>query len=363
MRVIGALAALCLPVCGLAQGISVAGGTGSSFNGNGVGSISGSGALVPRFGPAAERPVGIGSLQVSLRGHPPSGTSPLGLTSLYRGRSSPGETYFTRTVMDSANRQYFGYEVILEEQQPGTYLATFGKLSVTQMEAEAMVGSDWKQWSMRTLALPDPKVVHDGDVLSVELMADAASGDKLIEDITVQPFIRQTALSRLSALPGVSGGSGFLLNAPVQPSVRTVPTVDGPARDFSAADAEMHLTPPHVSLDGIAQSTAGRISANVTGSLVWFYLPGHGRYILSLAPHPELDFQKAGEVRGGSIRFTLGEDTISLECPTEIATGRAPYFVYVLQDPLWEPTAQAQKGQFAMGSVDPGELLKLRAPQ
>jgi hypothetical protein len=136
--------------------------------------------------------------------------------------------------------------------------------------------------------------------------------------------------------------------------------VSGDARDFSAADAELQISQPRVTLNGAPQNTATRGAANVRGSLVWFYLPEHGRYILSLAPRPDLDFQKAGEVRGGAITFTVGDDSIQLECPTPIATGNAPYYLYVLHDPEWEPTAQAQKGQFAVGSVAPGELAALK---
>ena len=121
----------------------------------------------------------------------------------------------------------------------------------------------------------------------------------------------------------------------------------------------MQIRQPRVTLNGAAQSTAAR-TPNANGSLVWFYLPGRGRYVLSLAPRPELDFKKAGELRGGSIKFTLGEDTITLECSNEIASGHAPYVLYVLRDAVWEPTAQAQKGQFAIGSVDAGELVKLK---
>jgi hypothetical protein len=96
--------------------------------------------------------------------------------------------------------------------------------------------------------------------------------------------------------------------------------------------------------------------------LVWFYIPGRGRYILSLVPRPELEFHKAGEVRGGRITLTLNGDAITLECFSEIATGHAPYNLYVLRDSKWEPTAQAQKGQLAIGSVDAEELVMLKRP-
>ena len=283
-----------------------------------------------------------------LRIDPPSGSPPRGLSTSYRGRSSPGKSYFTRTVMDSVHHQSFGFEVLLEEQQSGTYLATFGKLAVTPMEAAATAGGKSDQWSIRNLVLPEPKIVHDGDIVSIELMTDATTGYKLIDDITIQPPTQRPMIG-LAIQPSV-------LTAARQPGGPAVPKVDGPARDFSAADLEMRLTQPRITLNGTTQSTLNRLSPNVIGSLVWVYLPGRGRYILSLVPRPELKFQKAGEVRGSTIAFTLGGDAITLECRNEIVPVRAPYNLYALRDPEWEPTAQAQKGKIAIGSVDAAEL-------
>jgi hypothetical protein len=178
----------------------------------------------------------------------------------------------------------------------------------------------------------------------------------LIDDITIQPFSQRPAIGP-SARLGLQGLPGLIGQAPLRN--RAVPTVDGTPRNFSAADAEMRLTQPQATLNGTPLSTAARVSS-VTGSLVWFYLPGRGRYILSLVPRPELDFQRAGEVRGGAISVTLGGDIITLESPAEIAAGHAPYNLYVLRDPDWEPTTPAQKGHFAVGSVAPEELVILK---
>jgi hypothetical protein len=353
MRPIGVAMAFCLAAHGLAQGVFVSGSGGSS-SGNGVSTINGSGAIVGGGGLGPARgPVGVGSLQMTLRVSPPSGWALRGLTSSYRGRSGPGKSYFTRSVMDSVNHEYFGYEVLLVEQQSGTYLATFGKLTITSMEASATAAGS-EQWSIRSLVLPEPKIVHDGDVIGIELMTDATTGDKLIEDVTIQPFSQRATIG--SPLPLLGRGG------PGPPGERAVPTVEGAPRDFLAADAEMRLTQPRVTLNGTVQPAAGRATPSVTGNLVWFYIPGRGRYILSLVPRPELEFHKVGELRGGRITLRLNSDAITLECFTEIATGHAPYNLYVLLDSKWEPTAQAQKGQLAIGSVDAEELAMLKRP-
>jgi len=357
MRAIGVVTmAACLPMCGLAQGVTMSGGSGTSY-GNGISTIQGNGAIVAASRGPAPGPAGIGSLQPNLRIDPPTGAPPQGLTCDYHGRGIVGKSYFTRIVMDSVKHEYFGYEVLLEEQQPGTYLATFGKPGVSPLEAAATAGAGQSPWSVRTLVLPEPKVVRDGDVISIELMTFATTGDKLIDDITIQPF-SQRPTTRLLARPGLQGLPG-LTGARAPLGNRAAPTVEGTARDFSPADAEMRLSQLRATLNGTPQSITGRVS-NVMGSLVWFYLPGRGRYILSLVPRPELDFQRAGEVRGGAITLTLGGDAITLESPSEIATGNAPYNLYVLRDPEWEPTTPAQKGQLAFGSVSAEELAILK---
>jgi hypothetical protein len=286
------------------------------------------------------------SVQFIQRADPPSSA----LAGKFRGgsrghSSSNGRVFYSRYLLDDKNHVYFGYELLLEEQQPGAYLATFGKLNLSPLEmitqTAPRIPAIATEWTTQPVpVIPEPRVVHSGDVISIDLFVDAATGAKLIDDIRIQP-------------PRMIGSSPMS-------SSRTAPTVSGTARDFSAADAELQLAQPRVTLNGTSQNSAARGASNVHGALVWFYLPDHGRYVLSLAPHPELDFQKAGEARGGVITFTLGNDSIKLECPNQIAGGNAPYNLYVLRDPEWEPTAQSQKGQFATGSVDPGELAALK---
>jgi hypothetical protein len=186
MRAIAVAAMVaCLPICALAQGVNIGGGGGGSSYSNGIGTIHGNGTIVGAGRGASGNPPSIGSLQTNLRLDPPTGAPPQGLTFDFHGRSIVGKTYFTRTLMDSVTHEYFGYEVLLEERQPGTYLATFGKTAVSPMEAAATGAAGLSLWSMRILALPEPKVVRDGDIISIELMTNAATGDKLVDDITI----------------------------------------------------------------------------------------------------------------------------------------------------------------------------------
>ena len=139
--------------------------------------------------------------------------------------------------------------------------------------------------------------------------------------------------------------------------IRIPPPISGSPRLFTAADAELWITNPSVTLNG---GVAGALNA-AHGSLVFLYQPGKGRYVLSLVPRPELGFTRAGEVSGGLLKWTADGDAFSVDSPYAIARGGGPYFVYELHDPDWQPaTTPRSPGRILLGSVSPEEIALLR---
>ena len=278
----------------------------------------------------------------------------------YRTKNgTDGRTFVSRYLSDQFNHVYVGYEMLIEAQQPGTYLVTIGELGTSPLEMSIEMASRLSPrvratllppnnapWTHQPLpSIPQPQVFHDGDTISVELFVDPATGDKLFDDVLISKF---TPVTR-----GLPPRPAF------QPIPPAAPTVSGDARDYSAADAELQITQPFVSVNGNDDSPL-RTPHAARGSLVWVYVPKHGRYILSLAPRTGLDFKKAGEVRGGVITFVVGENSVKISCANSITTGDAAYHLYVLLDPDWEPTVAAQKALVSVGSVGVGELMALR---
>jgi hypothetical protein len=111
------------------------------------------------------------------------------------GSGNPnGGSSLRRYFVNSANHVYFGYELLLEEKQKGTYLATFVKLSLTPRELSTgkLLGitgtlAELGTWTNQPLpAIPPPRVVHDGDTISIDLFVDPATAAKLIDDIRLQ---------------------------------------------------------------------------------------------------------------------------------------------------------------------------------
>ncbi len=288
-------------------------------------------------------PGGI-SIVPSLHSDPPNSPLLNRFAPSLRTQTVPnGSVFYTRIFIDEAHRTYVGYELLLERKLD-FYQATVGKLGVTPMDLAASLSGRFPinlEWtSLPIPSVPEPHQLHDGDTLSIDLFVDPATGDKLIDDIRINPPAPTRFLQPPQAL---------------QP----VPTVAGAARDFSAADAELQIARPHtVILNGTPQGSP--ILHNVRGPLLWIYLPSHGRYILSLAPRPGLDFVKVGEVRGGAISFTIGKDSIRLESIVPMAAGDAPYNLWVLHDQDWEPVSAAQKERPGIGSVGAAELAALK---
>lgn len=256
-----------------------------------------------------------------------------------------GPAFFSRMFVDQARHVYLGYELLLERKENGTFLATVGKLGVTPMDLAASLSARFPinlEWTLLPLPeIPEPHLFHEGETISIDLFLDPSTGDKLIDDIRINPPLATSPFR------------------PVPPALRPVPTVSGDARDFSAADAEMQIVQIRsISLNGTIQ--AAPVVRSVRGPLVWIYVPDHGRYILSLVPRPGLDFTKTGELRGGAISFTIGQDAINLECNVPIAAGDAAYNLWVMHDAEWEPISTAQKDRSTIGSVSAGELAALQ---
>jgi hypothetical protein len=271
--------------------------------------------------------------------------------------ASIGHRYF----YDEGAHLYFGYDIVIQpEEQVDSYRVTFAKLSIGPLDfqtdsADSLDPSLWKM--APPPPLPAAQVVKAGDPLSIAIFGDPDSGRKLVDTMTVVPMP--------PPMPRGYPGNGremwqwahTLVRGNSAPP-RQASTFMGSARQFSPDDAEMRIQMRRVVINGTADRN-GDVGRNASGSLVWFYAPGHGRYILSLTPRPDLGFVQAGEVRGGLVSFTVDKDDVVLESPAMIAPGDAPYFLYVLHDREWTPTARGQMGQLLLGSVSARELAAI----
>jgi hypothetical protein len=250
-----------------------------------------------------------------------------------------------RLLMDRSRSAYVGYDaLVVPLAEPNTYRVTFQQLQLTPELSKYLIGPDASSWSSLTISTPGwgfpaPKTIRGGEVLELSLLMNSTTSQRVVDYITVQEPSRRF--------------SGF---DPIPE--RQFSFAPGQPRDFRASDVELTIQSPRLSINGkLDESTSRRFDA-MSGSVVWFYASQRGRFILSLLPHPDLGFRKAGEVRGSSLSFTIGGDTFTLNTGGRIAPGQAPFNLYVRHDPAWRPTYQdADLSAFIMGSSDSAESL------
>lgn len=274
-----------------------------------------------------------------------------------------------RVMLDRERRVYFGYRVAVEVlRETNSYHLRFWPLTLTPGLARSLLGDDDARWtslggptldglhwnSGRVAPLPGTVTlwssppferatsvaagIRSGDVLALTLLTNPATGQKIVDYVTVQE-------------PG-QPFRGFEIVPP-----REFAFAAGTPRDFSAADGELRIREPRVSIDGRLHESTIDARHDEAGAIVWMYVPGRGRFLLSLTPHPELGFERAGEVRGSALTFTAGDETFNVVTGGRIAGG-APFNLYVRHEPDWVPTYQhANRSAFIMGSADRAEWV------
>jgi hypothetical protein len=127
-------------------------------------------------------------------------------------------------------------------------------------------------------------------------------------------------------------------------------------RDFTVEDAVIQLEHPAIKVNGSAKGDWG---GTISGRAVWFYVEGHGRFVMTLAPHAALGFQKAGEVRANMLTIRSGYDAFEIKCRSDIA-GDAVYNLYVHHDPAWRPRGSEASPKFLLGAGDQASSLVRR---
>ncbi|MEO8099163.1 MAG: hypothetical protein ABI811_15775 [Acidobacteriota bacterium] len=102
------------------------------------------------------------------------------------------------------------------------------------------------------------------------------------------------------------------------------------------------------------QQFAAALKQRPLGSPAWIYIPGRGRYWISLTPVPGLT--QAGEVHGDTITFTLFAERVTLNSTVPLIPNEQTYPVYLKRDAAWTPESAAdaiQSGTCASRDCNP----------
>jgi hypothetical protein len=234
---------------------------------------------------------------------------------------------FHRYMTDTARKKYFGYDLSILPEGPGVFRVAFEPLSVSAEKLGLRPAGEWS--AIPTPRLPSPRIVRGGreqEVLVLDLFTHPETRQKIFDLL----IIRDTPL------PGARLPSG-------------------PPRDYTVEDVPLTISKLRLSVNGKQVEQWG---GSMSGEAVAFYLPNHGRFVFSLAPHADLGFRKAGEVRGATLKITWGNDTYVFECDGPIAPGGGVFNLYVYHDPSWRP--RGGPDAFHLASSSPVSTLVRR---
>ncbi len=227
----------------------------------------------------------------------------------------PGRAH--HLINDNAHKSYFGYDILLEPSADGDS-AQIRIEPLRPVRAPISGPPGWKQ-----IQLPQYPVIPNvrvGDTVALDLLVNPATGQKIVDYLK--------------------------LERRGNPKGRE-------AHDFGLTDVALTLSQPRVWVNGKLEGTMQH-PGGTSGSVVWFYLAGRGRFNLSLFPSSR--FQKSGEVSENAATFRDGATEYRIESSTPIVPGVGVYTLYVWLEPdfpgLGEP--------FSIGSESSGSHLTVQ---
>jgi hypothetical protein len=187
-----------------------------------------------------------------------------------------------RVFVDSGSDFFFGYDLVVEPIGDKKEFRVSVRPLGAEDEKELRTRSSFKTRRMH----PDynaaglarasaPQVIEDGDAFALDVLVNPQTGGKITD--VVQVSFDQSRL-------------------------REAPVSESPPRDYTLADVELNISNYKLLVNGEMVAGAKR-TGGCAGPLVWFHLPGKGRFIFSLMPHAGYDFRKVANIEHNKISF------------------------------------------------------------
>ena len=171
-----------------------------------------------------------------------------------------------------------------------------------------------------------PQVMDDGDSFALDLLVNQTTGVKIVDFVKVSFERSKLWEDNSSPLP----------------------------RDFTPDAVALRVVNFRLSIGGNAVMTGMR-KADFAGSLLWCYVEGHGRFILSLVPRAGYDFEKSGVINDNKIAFRVNGREYEWLSSQPILPGGGVWNVWVLHDPKYVPFGSRESLQ----KKEPNRLEKL----
>ena len=226
------------------------------------------------------------------------------------GISGTGDSTLQRYMTDNRTGARFGYDLEIKPGGgPNAYIATFGGTLARQKT-------------------PEPQIVHDGDVISLDLMVSPDGSQRLTDYIEI------------------------IAHDLVPQAAKTV----APPRDFTLDDGPLKFDTERITVWEHGQQIENGVGfTGKPGATFWIAFPGKGRYVLSLTPHEQ--FVRAGAIRDNVISFADGGQEYEVRLMSPIAGAGKAWNLYMFHDTDYVSGA-GNEGFIAVGTDRLENLVK-----
>jgi len=168
----------------------------------------------------------------------------------------------------------------------------------------------------------NPQTLDDGDAVSLELLVNRESGVKIVDVVKVtfdRSILRENYL-------------------------------DAAPKDFTLDAVSLSIKSYELAIDG---NVVGKSKSKLgcAGSLLWFYVPDRGRFIISLVPREGYSFQKIGMLDGNRIEFVVDGEFYEWTSGESILANGGAWHLWVLHDPEYTPL-------FGAAVLPPKDVMK-----
>lgn len=241
-----------------------------------------------------------------------------------------------RVLVDQGGGFFYGYDLRVETIPNSKQL----KVSIMPLSAEMeqRLRRQSSAATRRPRAEADPpalsppaqeQVVDDGDSLALDVLVNQQTGGKIADIIKV------------SSEPISLGFSG--LPRP-------------PARDLKLDAVEFSVSNYRLLVNGELVAGANP-TGGCSGAIIWFYLPGRGRFIFSIKPHTGYDFQQVGAIENNKILFSVDGEQYQWISSSPIVGASGHFNVWVLHDRHYRPELPDAQGSRSVRYKDRSSVL------
>jgi hypothetical protein len=280
--------------------------------------IFGSLLLLVAFGAYAPAQDGKGQQIVRLKGGGfvafKTTTEPLSKEEFSFSSAEIDSNIVHRVLIDKSGTFYFGYDLevepLLAARQFQVRVLPLSREFEEQLRAR-------KNFKAKPVG-PDSKLSR---ILQSSKMETLGDGDAVALDVLVNPD------TQVKIVDLISVSYDYL-------ALNQEPVSDAPARDYTLSDVELEVSSYRLLING-ELVTGNRPTGGCRGAIIWFYIPGKGRFIFSLSPHEGYDFRKSGSIEHNKIVFNVGSDRYEWVSNGPIVGSGGNWNLWVLQDPSY----------------------------